>query len=677
MTDRQDPGPRCIALVGPYLSGKTSLLESILHLTGAASRKGSVGQGNSVGDSSPEARARGMSTELNVATANYLDDSFTFLDCPGSIEFLQETLNAAVAIDAAVVVCEADTDRMLALAPVLKLLGDRDIPHVIFVNKIDKTHSRISDVFEALKRVSGKPLLLRQIPIKEGDDIVGYVDLASQRAYRYGHDASSQRIDVPEAMADEVAEARFAMLETMSDFDDALMEILLEDEEPEIGYVFGDLTKEHRAGQVVSVVMGAGEHDNGVKRLLKALRHEAPGFAMTRRKLDFGDVSGDVVAQVLKTYHTAHGGKLSVARVLRGEIRDGMSLAGERVSGLYHMLGSQTRKVERAGVGEVVALGRLDKAGTGDTLTAAKDAGGGLPRAEILPPVFSLSLSAEERSDEVKLSGAVAKVIEEDSSISVEHSHETNEFVLWGQGEIHLRVVADKLMSKYGLKVTTRVPRVPYKEAIRKSIVKKARHKKQTGGHGQFGEVVLEIKPLPRGSGFSFEQKISGGVVPKQYIPSVGNGVRDYLGRGPLGFPVVDIAVTLIDGSFHAVDSSDMAFRTAGRMAMSQALPQCSPVLLEPIINVRIVVPSEFTAKVNALISGRRGQILGFDARDGWDGWDAVSGFMPQSEIHDLIVELRSLSQGVGTYQWKFDHLAELTGKLADDVIAAASDKAA
>ena len=246
--------------------------------------------------------------------------------------------------------------------------------------------------------------------------------------------------------------------------------------------------------------------------------------------------------------------------------------------------------------------------------------------------------------------------------------------LLHGQGDMHLKVAFDRLKHKYGLNMESSNPKVPYKEAIRKPITQRGRHKKQTGGHGQFGDVVLDIKPLPRGSGFNFESKVVGGVVPRQYIPAVEAGVKEFLGHGPLGFPVVDVAVTLTDGSYHSVDSSELAFKTAARIAMSEGMPQCNPVLLEPILHVKIHMPSEYTSKVNSVITGRRGQILGFDARERWPGWDTVEAHMPQAEIHDLIIELRSLSLGVGTYTAEYDRLQELTGQLANRVLSAAAE---
>ena len=671
MTAADTAGSRCVALLGPYMTGKTTLLESILHVTGKTHRKGTVTQGNTVGDASPEARAREMSVELNVATTDFLGSSFTFLDCPGSFEFGQEAMNALVGVDAAVVVCEPEADKLQALQPLLHHLASENIPHLLFVNKIDKAAGSISALFEALKAVSAKPLVLREIPLRKGETITGYVDLAHERAYVYRDNAPSERIDIPTEVSNREAQARYDMLEILADFDEHLMEELLEDTPPPDEEVYEDLAKDLGEGLIVPVFFGAAEHDNGVTRLLKALRHEVPGFAATRERLGLDLVAGDPLAQVLKTYHTDHGGKLSVVRVMRGRIADGTVLNGERISGVSRLMGHTPEKQGAAEAGDVVALGRMDSVQTGDTLRPDKTGGETLPRAPVLTPIFGLAIATVHRSDEVKLPGALHKLIEEDPSLSLEQNSDTHEMVLWGQGEIHLKVAAERLKSKFGLNVTMAPPAVPYKEAIRKSATQRARHKKQSGGHGQFGDVELEIKPLPRGSGFVFDDRITGGVVPKQYIPSVEYGVKDYLQRGPLGFPVVDIAVTLTDGSYHSVDSSDMAFRAAGRAAMAEALPKCNPVLLEPVLAVEIMAPSEYTARLNAMISSRRGQILGFDARPGWPGWDVVQAHIPQSEMHDLIVELRSISHGVGTFTFKFDHLATLTGRLADQVIEA------
>ncbi|MBM3600025.1 MAG: elongation factor G [Alphaproteobacteria bacterium] len=677
MADRKPRSPRTAVLVGPYLSGKTTLLESLLAATGAIPRKGTIKEGNTVGDSSAEARARKMSVEINVAHTKFLDDPWTVIDCPGSIEFAQEAHNALMVADVAVVVCEAVPDRALTVAPILKFLDDHNIPHMMFINKMDTAAARVRDVLEAFQAVSERPLVLRQVPIRKGDAITGYVDLISRRAYEYKPGHPSALITVPESMAEREQEARTELLETLADFDDKLLEQLLEDIQPSPQDIYAQISKDLRKDLIVPVLLGAGEHDHGVRRLLKALRHDTPELdaAAERRGLSG---TGEPVVQVFKTYHAAHSGKLSVARVLRGSIKDGVTLNGSRVAGLHHMMGQTLSKHGEAVAGDVVGLGRMDPIKTGDVLTPSGTAPPGIqPWPAPLVPVYSLAVKAENRNDEVKLSGAMAKMVEEDPSLSIDHSHDTHEMVMWGQGEIHLQVAIERIKSKYNLKLTSARPKVPYKETIKKGTKQHGRHKRQSGGHGQFGDVHIEIKHLSRGKGFEFRNAIVGGAIPRNFIPSVEEGVIDYLKRGPLGFTVVDVAVTLTDGSYHAVDSSDMAFKTAARIAMTEGMPKCDPVLLEPICLVTISVPNEHTSKVQRVISGRRGHILGFDAKPGWKGWDEVNAHMPQSDLHDLIIELRSITQGVGSYSWKFDHLAELTGRLADKVIGEQAQQAA
>ena len=323
-----------------------------------------------------------------------------------------------------------------------------------------------------------------------------------------------------------------------------------------------------------------------------------------------------------------------------------------------------------ASAGETVAFGKLEGLPTGTTLTAEK--GGAISLQTVQPPkpVYGVAIGVSERKDEIKLTAALTKLIDEDPSLSLVHDRDVSQIVLWGQGEMHLRVTLERLLRRFGIKAQTSKRQIPYKETIRKSVEIRGRHKKQSGGHGQFGDVVVEISPQPRGEGFAFSEVVTGGAVPRNYFPAIEAGVRDYLGAGPLGFPVVDVSVVLKDGSYHTVDSSEMAFRTAGRIAMSEGMPKCSPVLLEPISLVKIAVPSEATPKINGMIPARRGQILGFDARPGWDGWDVIEAHMPEAEIQDLIIELRSATAGVGSFEAKFDHLVDLTGKLAEQVAA-------
>jgi elongation factor G len=605
-----------------------------------------------------------------------MGDSYTFLDCPGSIEFIHDMRAALPAVDAAVVVCELDEKKIAQLQLILRELEDQDIPRFLFVNKIDKADASVQDALALLQPVSRCKLLVRQLPTFNDQNIVnGFVDLALERAFVYKEHAPSEVIELKGNDLDREKTARFNMLETLADHDDELMTQLLEDIQPPRDKVFDDLSKELREGQVCPVLMGAAAKTNGVLRLLKALRHESPGVAATAKRLGVKDGS-DAVAVVLKTFHTTHGGKMSVARMLSGQAGDGTTFntperdAG-RVSGVFKQLGQHTEKRGPAQAGETVAFGKLDHAQTGDTLSTGKQAHASVIDVKPYPPVLANAVSAKDRKDDVKLGAAFTKLTEEDPSISIVHNSDIHEVVMWGQGEMHLRVAAERLGDRYGVPISTRRPTVGYKETIKKPIQQRGRHKKQSGGHGQFGDVVLDIKPLPRDAGFKFEDEIVGGVVPRNYIPSVEEGVINALKHGPLGFQVVDISVALVDGSYHTVDSSDMAFQTAGRIAIADGLPQCQPVLLEPIFLVEIVCPTDATAKMNAILSGRRGQILGFDTREGWDGWDVVRAKMPESEIGDLIIEVRSATAGVGSFSFKFDHMAELTGRTADQIVAA------
>ena len=650
-SSRIKAAPRAIALIGPHGGGKTTLLESIAVITGAVPRKGSVTAGSSLGDSSAQARARVMSVETNVLTTTYLGEEFTFLDCPGSIEFLGDALNILPGIDAAVVVCEPDAAKAMMLQPFLKRLADAHVPHLLFVNKFDKARGPLRALLTALQQASDIPLLPRQIPIWEHGVATGFVDLALERAFAYRPHAADQVVDIADYAREK--EARFQMLEKLADYDDHLMEELLGDVEPPREEVFGELKRELMSGLAVPVLFGSADGDNGMRRLLKALRHDVPEVAAVAGRASLPEGS-DAVVQVLKTLHSGHGGKLSLVRVLRGQLKDGAVLHGPRnrearIGGIFAMAGDRLVKRGMAQAGDTVALARLEAFATGDRLCVDKAcAKSAAARPERLSPVYRLAVATQDRKDDVKLSSAIAKLCEEDPSLLFEQNGETHDLILAGQGEIHLKVAVERMQDRYGLSLA----------------------KRQSGGHGQFGDVVLEIAPGPRGSGLVFQDRIKGGVVPKQWIPSVERGVRDYMKAGPLGFPVVDITVALVDGSFHTVDSSDAAFQIAGRLAMSEGMPDCAPVLLEPIMRVAVHVPAEATAKVNSLVSGRRGAPLGFDARPGWRGWETVRCEMPLSEVSDLIVDLRSLTQGVGSYEMEFDRLAELNGKLADTIVA-------
>ena len=657
---------RAVALSGPCGAGKTSLLESMLHVAERIQRKGSVSQGTSVGDASEEARARGLSTELNIAGFDYLGDRYVILDCPGSVDFQSEADHVLPAVDLTIVVADPDPARASLLQPLLRRLDELQAPHCIFVNKMDKARGRLRELISALQPYSLEPLVARQIPIWNGSGANGYIDLALERAYRYESGKPSKLIQIPEQEKAREIEARYHMLEQMADFDDRLMEDLINEHEPQRDHIMSDLADELGRVQIVPVFLGSAENGSGVRRLLKALRHELPPLdaASTRTGADGKS------ALVLKTRHVGQAGRQTVVRVMSGEIADGDAVTlsdgtSERVAGIFSLHGESQTKLDKAVAGDVVCLGRLEKAKRGDLISVdATPRKSKAPRVE-RPAVYALAVETQNRSDDVKLAAAMSRLVDEDGALDFGPDAATREFRLRGQGEMHLRVALDRLRRKYGVSVASSRPQTAYRETIRGSSIQRGRHKKQSGGHGQFGDVVLEVRPGQPSTGLVFDQKIHGGVVPKQYFGAVEEGVRDALLKGPLGFPVVDVEVTLLDGSYHTVDSSEIAFRTAARMAVSQALPECHPVLLEPVHGVTVHTPSDQMARITALIPMRRGQIIGFEPRDGWFGWDSIRAYMPEDELHDLIIEIRSATQGLGELESAFHHMSEVTGKAA------------
>jgi elongation factor G len=662
-----------VALVGPFGSGKTTLLEALLERTGAVTRAGSVAAGTSIGDASPEARSHQMGVETNVAECEFLGDRYTFLDCPGSVEYMFETEAVLPGVDVAVVVAEADEKKIPALQLVLRLLEDRKVPHILFLNKLDKTEGGVRDVLELMQPASRVPLVLRQIPMVKDGRVVGAIDLALERAYVWRERMASEITEIPDAEKAAELEARYQMLERIADYDDQLMEELLSDITPPRDEIFNDLAKEMKAGLICPVLIGSAERGNGIGRLLKALRHEAPGLEETQARLGLVP-KNDAVVQILKTFHTQHGGKLQVSRVLAGKVTDGAVLIGagglsDRVSGIYRLTGKENVKRPEALAGETVGLGKIEPAKTGMTFTTAKAGITQFATLKAPQPVMKFTISAYDHKDDAKLSMSLAKIVEEDPALSLRQDKESGETIFAGQGEMHLRVALERLEHKFQIKAKTAAAEVPYKESYHGSVSVRGRHKKQSGGHGQFGDVALEVTAGARGSGFQFLDRITGGVVPRQYIPAVEEGTREFLEKGLHGFPVVDIQVALTDGSYHTVDSSDMAFKMAAQIGMREALGKLSSVLLEPILKVSITTPSDATARINQIVSGRRGQLLGYDGRPDWDGWDVVEALIPQAEMEGLIVEIRSATQGVGLFTHSFHELAEVTGHIAAKVI--------
>ncbi len=670
-------GARAIALVGPAGAGKTSIAEALLHVGGTTPRLGSVDAGTSLGDASPEARARGGSTELNLTRFTWAGDDYALLDCPGSVGFAGDTDCALDVCDLALVVITPEAERAMLAEPVLRELEERGVPHIVFINKIDKARGSIDELLEALQPLSVAPVVDRQIPISEGEEAVGFVDLALDRAFKFRSGQPSEQVPIPDGLRESESAARFHMLEQLADHDDYLLEVLLNDEQPDLATVCGDLKRETAEGLVVPVMLGSATQGFGMRRLLKALRHDTPAPAATAERLG---ITGPAF-EVFKVANDTTVGRLALGRVFGKPLSEGADLTaadGEihRAGALFGVQGGGTVRMKQAAPGDVVGIAKADDVHAGDRLGigGAKPS----PRKAGTPRIANsaLSIAARDHKDEVRLSTALNKLAEEDRGLSWETSDETHETLLRGIDGEHLSLALDRLKRRYGLEVDVRPPSVAIRESIRKGVTQRGRHKKQSGGHGQYGDVTIELRPLARGEGFQFIDKITGGVIPRQYIPAVEAGIKDAMRKGPLGCQVVDVAVTLTDGSHHSVDSSELAFRTAGRIAMSEALAAASPYLLEPIAQVTIQCPGTATSRITSALPSRRARVLGMAPRDGWSRWDTIEAQVPEAEMTGFQTDVRSLSQGMATYEARFDHLAEVTGKAANTIAQHAPEHA-
>lgn len=661
---------RSIALIGPAGAGKTSLAEAILHISGAVTRQGSVEAGTSVGDASPEARERGSSTEINFMQFEWMGEPFSLIDIPGSPSFADDAAMAIHAVDLAVVVIDPDPARAPLAEPVLRKLERAGVPHALFVNKIEQARGNIQELLAALAPMSAAALVARQIPIRSGDRIDGFVDLALERAYHYEAGKGSQQMPLADEIRADESDARFHMLEQLADHDDILLEQLLSDEQPSLQTIFADLAQETASGLIVPVLFGSAANGFGIRRLLKMLRHDTPSPSQTAERLGIDGAA----AQVIKISHAATVGRLAIVRLFGGKLTDGAELQDStgqalRAGGLFALQGNATAKIPTADPGAVLGIAKVDTAKAGDLIGISARPNGSALMADRPAANCAIAIAAKDHKDEVRLSTALNRLAEEDHALHWTQDEASRETLLHGVSDEHLNVALARLKRRYGVAVSAQPPTIAYRESIRKAVTQRGRHKKQSGGHGQFGDVVLDVRPLERGEGIRFEERITGGAIPKQWIPAVEKGVQDTLGKGPLGFPVVDVAATLVDGSFHSVDSSELAFRTAGRIAMSEALAAASPYLLEPVSHVTIMTPGSASSRITSAVASRRGQMLRMTSREGWSAWDVIEVLLPEAGLQGLEAEIRSMSQGMASFEAHFDHLAEVAPKLASSIV--------
>ncbi len=664
---------RNIAVVGTHHAGKTTLVEAILSYCGAIGRKGAVTDGTSTTDYEPECIAHAQSTTIGFAhcTADGID--MTLVDCPGFIDFFEETKLAVSGCDAAVMVLDGEALRVPQTQALIDFIESRKMPHLFVVNKMDRPGSDFARTLEALQNAYGRHVVAEQLPIGAAENFNGYVDLSDCKAHTY--DAGGERdAEVPADMQDRVAKTHLQLLEAIADFDDHLMEALLEGVEPALEEVEKDLCQECAHDQIVPVLVAAGLPGYGVTALVRALEKwfpspaDAPVLDAEGRPIE-PKATGPVIAQVIKTSIHPQSGKLSIVRVVSGTLKSDATLTdiakgGEKVrsGGLYRLQGKKQEAVPEVGPGSIVAIARLESVATGDTLTE-NNFKVLLPRVPANEPVFAVAIRPKERMDEAKISQMMARIVDEDPSLRLERAPITNELLLLGNGEQHVSIAVERLTRKFKVEVVTAPPAIPYQETLTVGTEVHARYKHQTGGHGQFGDVWLRFQPQDRGHGVTFEVKVVGGVVPRQFFGAVEKGVREALTHGSVGgYPVTDLHVVLFDGAYHDVDSSEQAFRTAAGMGVRDAIPKCNPVVLEPIVHVAVTVPSHYTSSVMQQLTGKRGQILGMNPADK-AGYDTVEAYVPQVELSRYITELRTATQGLGTYSWRHERFDAVPGK--------------
>lgn len=642
---------RCFAVIGAPQAGKSTLVDRLTALEG-----------------SPPSAPPEDSHSVRVARFDYLGESWTALDCPGAPEFRQDVLDALMVADAAVVVVSPEPEHAVLAAPSLRAAREAGVPTLLFINRMDEATARAQDIVGALQGYSDAPIVLRQIPIRQGDGVIGAVDLVSERAWKYREGEPSSLIEIPAELRDREQEARESLLESLSDYDDWLLEEIVEARNPAEGPLYAICAKAMQQAQVVEAMIGSASHGNGVRRLMKALRHEAPTpLATVDRIAAELERPGPVSAVVFSARHRRHIGKMSLIRVFEDGLKPGASLGGGTVGVLADAASDRPAAVGPLEAGAVAAAIKSDHLMRGHVYSNGSSREGPKWRGPLQPQTSRLIRPRNER-DDAKLSEALAKLCEDDPALRVSQAPGSGALLIEAQGAQHLRAAQTTLAEIFGVETDLAPAPAQYCESITRPAEMHYRHKKQSGGSGQFADVTLTVAPGPRGSGFQFDETVKGGAVPRNHIPAVEAGARDALAQGPLGFPVIDVVVTLTDGRHHSVDSSDLAFRIAGRQAVAEALGQAAPVLLEPIHAVTFSAPSDYAGALVQIVGAHRGQVLGFDRDPATRGWDLFRAMIPGSALSDLGRELSAATQGVGRFQSSFDHFQELYGREAEQV---------
>jgi elongation factor G len=672
---------RNVALVGHGGSGKTTLAEALLFVGGATTRVGSVEQGTTVLDYEPEEIARGISLSLGVATFHYNEHRINLIDTPGSTDFSGDARAALRAADLALFVVSGVDGVEVQTEQLWRVAGEEGIPRAIVVTKLDRDRSSFERTLDQLRDSFGKAIAPIQVPIGAEEHLRGVVRVASERAYEYAAgDKTGKEVDLPSEVEERVHAAHTALVETIVETDDDMMEAYFEGREPTREQVVATIHKGIISGEIDPVLVTSAERLIGIDLLAEFLVDYGPNpMERSLPPLRSGEpfppaTDGPVLAYVFKSISDPFVGKISLFRIYSGTVKADQELevAGGgkvRLHNLFKLQGKDHNDVPDLPAGGVGAVAKVENVHVGDTLRSP-----GLD-AVVEPvtyprPVAEIAITPRSHQDEEKLSTALHRIEEEDPTIRIERRAETGETILAGLGDNHLDVTVARISRKYGVEVDTKLPVIPYRETITATAAAEGKHKKQSGGRGQFGVAFVKFAPKPRGSGYEYIDSIKGGSIPRQFIPAVDKGIQEALHRGILaGFPVIDVSAEVYDGKFHAVDSDEMSFRMAGIQALKAATPNLSPILLEPVMKITITVPEEHLGDVMGDINSKRGKVLGMEG----DGTlRSVVAEIPMAEIQQYAAELRSLTSGRGSFEVEFDHYAEVPFNEAQQVIAAA-----
>jgi len=679
-------GIRNIALVAHGGAGKTSLAEAMLFDAGVVNRLGRIEEGNTALDFEPEEIKRTSSISTGFHQLPWKKHTVTLMDTPGDQNFFSDTKTCLQAADAAVVVIDAVDGVKVQTEIGWEFLDDFKLPRAIFINKLDRERADFQRTFEDAKGMFQPKLIILQLPIGSEAGFKGVVDLITRKAYVY-EDGKSKASEIPADMKDSVEAEREALIENIAEADDALVERYLEGETLSEEDLKNALRKGTLAGTFVPVLCGSATRNVGIDLLMDFIVAAMPspldGGAKSGKDPATGteierapDPKAPFAALVVKTITDPYAGRLTLFRVFSGTIGgDGTFYNAkkevrERYNQLLVILGKEQKPVDGAGPGSIVAVAKLKETGTGDTL--CDEANKILFTAvEPIPTLISYALSAKNKGDEDKVFTSLTRLLEEDTSLRIDRLAETKEIILHGQGQIHIETTVERLKRKFNVEVQLNIPKVPYRETIKKKVRVQGRHKKQTGGHGQFGDCWVQFEPQPRSKGFEYVDAIVGGSIPRQYIPAVEKGIVESAQRGVLaGFPCVDFKATVDDGSYHAVDSSEMAFKIAGSLAFRKAAEQADPVLLEPVMKVTVIAPDEFMGDIMGDLNSRRGRVLGME-NAGKN--QIINAYVPMSEFQTYAPDLRSMTGGRGIYRMEFSHYDEVPSHIAQKIIEAAA----